>query len=136
MAIANSIGWVTLPFVGAPLKSVIHMGNGKDADLQLTFASGSIVTLPVSRVRVEADRGVVVDVSGWGDLELRIEYSGPNFYLHSGRFTFPENTGSTTAEFLDEAQSWLAEGCNREFLWVVKVELHLASRSSDLAGAA
>jgi hypothetical protein len=126
MVIANAIGWVTLPFVGEPLKSVIHIGNGKDAELQLTFASGSSVTLAVSRVRVEADRGVVVDVSGGGDNGLRVEYSGPNLYLHSGRFAFPEDDASMTAEFLDAAQSWLAAGGNDELWWVVEVELRLA----------
>src|SRR5262249_2571973 len=45
--------WVTLPFAGERLASVVHMGNGKDADLLLTFADGRQVTLPVSAMRVE-----------------------------------------------------------------------------------
>lgn len=32
--------WVTLPFAGGRLASVVHFGNGKDADLELTFAAG------------------------------------------------------------------------------------------------
>jgi hypothetical protein len=144
MAIVNATGWVTLPFVGAQLKSVTHIGNGKDAELRLMFASGSRVTLPVSRVRVETDRGVVVDVSGRGDAELLIDYSGADIYLHSGQFTIDDGgydymlaefLGEMLAEFLDEAQSWVAAGGDKELRWAVRVELRLASRSSDLSGA-
>jgi hypothetical protein len=46
--------------------------------------------LLVGAVRVEADRGVVVDVSRWDDVSLRIEYLGSDLYLHSGRFGYPD----------------------------------------------
>src|SRR5262249_7558402 len=32
--------WVTLPFAGERLASVVHIGNGKDAELLHTFAGG------------------------------------------------------------------------------------------------
>jgi hypothetical protein len=127
--------WVTLPFAGERLASVVHFGNGKDAELLLTFAGGPRVTLPVCAVRVEADRGVVVDVSSWDDVSLRIEYLGSDLYLHSGRFGCPGDGEEFVAEFLAEAQSWLAAGCAEELRWVVKVELRLASRPSDSSDA-
>lgn len=128
--------WVTLPFAGERLASVVHIGNGKDAELWLTFASGRRVMLPVSAVRVEADRGVVVDASGWDDVSLRIEYLNPDLYLHSGRFGYPGDRDEYVAEFLAQAQSWLAAGCEKELTWVVKVELHLASRPSGASDTA
>jgi hypothetical protein len=128
--------WVTLPFAGERLASVVHFGNGKDADLTLTFAGGRRVVLPVSAVRVEADRGVVVDVSRWDDVSLRIEYLGSDLYLHSGRFGYPGNFDQFVAEFPAEAQSWLAAGCEEELLWVVEVELRLTTRPLDSSDAA
>jgi hypothetical protein len=32
--------WVTLPFAGERLASVVHFGNDKDAEFLLTFADG------------------------------------------------------------------------------------------------
>jgi hypothetical protein len=87
-----------------------------------------------SAVRVEADRGVVVDVSGWDDVSMVITYLGPDLCLHSGRFGCPDddNDDEFVAKFLAKAQSWLAAGCEKELLWVVKVELRLASLSVNL----
>ena len=96
--------WVTLPFAGERLASVVHIGNGKNAKFLLTFADGRRVMLSVYAARVEADRGVVVDVSGWGDLSLRIEYLGSDLYLHSGRFGFGDDDDEFVAWFLAEAQ--------------------------------
>jgi hypothetical protein len=123
--------WVTLPFAGERLASVVHFGNGKDAELLLTFAGGRRVTLPVNAVRVEVDRGVVVDASRWDDVSIRIEYLSSDLYLHSGRFGYPGDSDEFAAEFLVGAQAWLAAGCEKELLWVVKVELRLESRPSD-----
>jgi hypothetical protein len=132
--------WVTLPFAGERLASVVHFGNGKDADLLLTFAGGRRVTLPVSGVRVEADRGVVVDASRWDDVSLRIEYLGSDLYLHSGRFGCPGDRDEFLARFVAsfpaEAQSWLAAGCEKELPWTVEVELRLATRPSDSSDVA
>jgi hypothetical protein len=128
--------WVTLPFAGERLESVVHFGNGKDAELVLTFVGGRRVTLLVNAVRVEADRGVVVDVSSWDDVSLRIEYLGSDLHLHSGRFGYPGPRDKFDAEFLAEAESWLAAGCEKELLWVAKAELRLASSPSDSSDAA
>jgi hypothetical protein len=128
--------WVMLPFAGERLASVVHIGNGKDAELQLTFASGRRVMLPVSAVRVEVDRGVVVDASGWDDQSMRIQYLDPDLYLHSGRFGCPDGGDESVAGFLAEAQSWLAAGCEEQLTWVVEVELRLASRPSGSSDAA
>jgi hypothetical protein len=49
MGIMNVANWVTLPFIGERLESVVHFGNGKDAELRLTFADGRRVVLPVKR---------------------------------------------------------------------------------------
>jgi len=127
--------WVTLPFDGERLASVVHFGNGKDADLTLTFAGGRRVVLPVSALRVEADRGVVVEVSRWDDVSLIIEYLGTDLYLHSGRFGYPGAGDQFDVEFIPDAQSWLAAGCEKELLWVVEVELRLATRPSDSSDA-
>ena len=98
--------WVTLPFAGERLESVVYVGNGKDAELLLTFDGGRRVMLLVSTVRVEADRGVVIDVSGWDDVSLRIEYlSDSELYLHSGRFGYPGDYDQFVPEFLASAQS-------------------------------
>jgi hypothetical protein len=128
--------WVTLPFAGERLASVVHMGNGKDADLLLTFADGRRVMLPVSAMRVEAGQGIVVDVSRWDDVSMRIEYLGSDLYLHSGRFGYPGDYDQFVAEFPAAAQSWLAAGCEEELLWVVEVELCLATRPPDSSDAA
>jgi hypothetical protein len=91
--------------------------------------------LPVGAVRVEADRGVVVDVSSWDDVSLRIEYLGSDLYLHSGRFGYPGDYDEFVTEFLALTQSWLAAGCEEELRWVVEVELRLATRPSDSSDA-
>src|SRR5215468_9959882 len=123
--------WVTLPFAGERLESVVHFGNGKDAELTLTFAGGRRAVLPVNAVRVEADRGVVVDVSRWDDVSLTIQFLGSDLYLHSGRFGYPDD-----GEFLACAESWLAAGCEEELSWTVEVELRLASSPSDSSDVA
>lgn len=130
--------WFTLPFAGERLTSVVHSGNGKDSALELKFANGRRVLLPVNTVRVEADRGVVVDTSSWDDMTLLIEYRGPDLSLHSGRFGRSGGNDEFSARFLAgfiaDAQSWLATGCDKEFSWTADVELRLASRppvSSD-----
>jgi hypothetical protein len=100
--------------------------------------------VPANELRVEVDRGIVVNVASWDDVSLRIEYLGPDFHLHSGRFGFSDSAGPSgrpdgfdfDAEFLAEAESWLAAGCVRACGWVVEVELRLASGlpgSSDAA---
>jgi len=127
--------WVTLPFAGERLTSVVHFGNGKDADLTLTFAAGRRVVLPVGTVRVETDRGVVVEVTRWDDVSLRIEYLGPDLHLRGGRFGYPGDYDKFVDEFLASAQAWLAAGCEKELLWVVEVELHLATRASNPSDA-
>ena len=132
--------WVTLPFAGERLESVVHFGNGKDAELTLAFAGGRRAVLPVSAVRVEADRGVVVDVSRWDDVSLTIQFLGSDLYLHSGRFGDPDDGDEVFAkllpELLAEAHSWLAGGCEKELGWTVEVELRLTSRPSDSSDAA
>src|SRR5262249_43755295 len=122
---------VTLAFAGELLAAGVRMGNGNDADLLLTFADGRQVMLPVSAMRVEADQGIVVDVSRWDDVSLRIEYLGSDLYLHSGRFGYPGDYDQFVAEFPAAAQSWLAAGCEEELPWVVTVELCLATRPPD-----
>jgi hypothetical protein len=128
--------WVTLPFAGERLESVVHFGNGKDADLTLTFVGGRRVVLLVDAVRVETDRGVVVDVSSWDDVSLYIEYLGSDLYLHSGRLGYPGDHDNFVDEFLALAQSWLAAGCEEELLWTVDVELRLVTRPLDPSDAA
>jgi len=128
--------WVTLPFAGERLASVVHFGSGKDAELRLAFAGGRRLMLPVNAVRVEVDRGIVVDVSAWDDVSIRIEYLGSDLYLHSGRFGFPDDGDACDARFLADAQRWLAAGCEEQLLWGVDVELRLVSRPSDSSDAA
>lgn len=122
--------WVTLPFAGERLESAVHLGNGKDAELRLAFTGGRRVVLSVSAVRVEADRGITVDVSSWDDVSIRIEYLGRDLQLRDGRMRFPDDGDESGAEFLAEAQSWLATGCAEELPWVVDVELSFASGAS------
>jgi hypothetical protein len=128
------VSWVALPFVGERLESVVHFGNGKDSELRLAFASRRRVTLPVSAVRVEVDRGIVVDVSSWDDVSLCIKYLGPDLILHSGRFHCPDGD-DVDAEFVAEARSWLAAGCEKELRWVVHAEIRLTSRQADRSSA-
>lgn len=133
----NVATWVSLPFAGERLESVVHFGNGKDAELRLTFAGGRRVTLDISAsvVRVKADRGVVVEVSSWDDVSLVIKYLGPDLHLHSGRFGFPGGGDEWVAEFLAQARSWLAAGCEEKLLWGVEVELCLVSGLPDPSDA-
>ena len=131
MDVAN---WIAMPLAGERLESVVFFGNGKDAELGLTFADGRRVTLPTSAVRVEVDGGIVVDLSSWDDISMRIDYRGPDLHLHSGRFGFPD--GEEDADFLEAAQSWLAEGCEEDLGWVVEVEMRLVSRPPDSSDAA
>lgn len=124
--------WVTLPFAGERLESAVHLGNGKDAELRLAFPGGRRVVLSVSAVRVEADRGITVDVSSSDDVSIRIEYLGRDLQLRGGRMRFPDDGDESGVEFLAEVESWLATGCVEELAWVVEVELSLASGASEL----
>lgn len=124
-------GWVTLPFGGERLESAVHLGNGKDAEFRLTFAGGRRMVLSVSAVRVEADRGIIIDVTSWGDLSIRIEYLGHELRLRGGRIRFPDDDDESGAEFLAEVESWLATGRVEELAWVVEVELSLASGAAE-----
>jgi hypothetical protein len=125
----------SLPFAGERLESVVHFGNGKDAELTLTFASGRRVIVPVDGLRVEVDRGVVVDVSRWDDVSLVIKYLGPDLHLHSGRLGYEDDHDEWTAEFLAETRAWLAAGCEKELSWTVEVELRLVTGPPDSSDA-
>jgi hypothetical protein len=124
------VDWVEMPFAGERLASVVYFGSGKDAEVRLAFADGRRVTLPAGALRVEVDRGIVVDVSRWDDVSLRIAYLGPGLRLHGGRFGYPGG-GDEQADFLAAARSWLTAGCVEELLWGVDVELRLASSPPD-----
>jgi hypothetical protein len=123
------VEWIEMPFAGERLESVVHFGSGKDSELRLVFATGRRVTLAVSAVRVAVDLGVVVDVSGWDDVSLRIEYLGPNLNLHSGRFGF-EVDDDFDAEFAAEARSWVCADCEGQLDRVVRAEIRLTSTPS------
>jgi len=129
------VSWVALPSADERLESVVHFGNGKDSELWLGFAARRRVTLPVRAVRVEVDRGVVVDVSSWDDVSLCITYLGPDLIFHSGRFSFSGGSDDVDAEFMAEARSWLAAGCENELGWVVHAEIRLTSRQADRSNA-
>ena len=127
--------WIEMPMMGERLESVRFLGNGKDAELVLAFAGGRLVTLPVSRSRVEVGSGIIVDVSSLDDVSICIEYAGPDLHLRSGRFGHLRY-GDDHGDFLAAAQSWLAADCGAKLSWVVEAEMCLASgppASSDVA---
>jgi hypothetical protein len=121
------MSWVALPFEGERLESVVQFGNGEDLELRMASAAGRRVTLAVSAVRVEADCGVVVETSCHDDVSLLIQYRGPNLALHSGRFRPGAGDDDVESEFVREARSWLAAGCEGELSWVVEAEVRLTS---------
>ena len=118
---------VSLPFGGDRLESVVHFGNGKDADLKLIFADGRCAVLSVTAVQIQIDGGVVVEVSSGDDLSLLTEYRAPGLTFHSGRFGLSTRAEDLCAEFLAEARSWLATGGHRDLMWVGKAQIRLTS---------
>lgn len=127
MTIGDRMTWVELPFVDEPLDSADHVGNGKDAEFELRLGSGLQVTLAATHVRVEIDGHVDVQVSSEGDLSLRISYRGEGLYLRRGRVGWPEEDGKWPAEFREDAQAWVAGGCEGDLLWAPEVEIRLGS---------
>jgi hypothetical protein len=122
----NKTSWVSLPHTDEPLRSVTHVGNGKDADIVIEFADGRRIELGVATVRVEADRGVVIETSALDDLSLEISYTGPNLLLRHGRIGFSDDE-RWRAEIVDSARAWIESGCGGELSYAVYVELRLAS---------
>jgi hypothetical protein len=128
MGSVDEIGWVSLPFSGERLESVVHFGNGKDAELELVFADGRRAVLPADAVRIQIDGGVVVEVSSWDDVSLRTVYRAPGLAFHSGRIGFPAGDDDEfIADFRAEVRSWLATGCREELMWTVQVQVSLTS---------
>ena len=99
--------------------------------LVLAFAGGGRVALCRGALRVEVDRGIVIDVSRCDDISICMKYLGSDLYLSRGRFGYPGDD----ADFLAAAQPWLDADCATELPWVVEVEMCLASRSSASSGA-
>jgi hypothetical protein len=122
----RNTSWVSLPQADEPLGSVTHVGNGKDADMVIEFADGRRIELGVASVRVEADRGVLIETSALDDLNLEISYTGRNLSLRYGRIGFRTDE-KWRAEFVDGARAWIESGCRGALSWVVHVELQLAS---------
>lgn len=118
--------WIALPLTNERLASVTHIGNGKDADLVLEFASGRWLELAVSSVRVETGHGTVVDVSAWGDTMLKITYTGTYLSLRHGRIGFRSDDERWRAEFVNAAVAWLESDGDGELGFVVDVALQLA----------
>lgn len=120
--------WVTLPWRDQPLRSVTHIGNGKQHELSIEFADGKRVDLASSTVRVEVDHGIVVETSPWGDTKLHIRYSGANLVLTGGRIGFDRESAAT---FPDDAQIWIEASSHDELLYTVDAELQLTSTRSS-----
>lgn len=124
----DNVTWVSLPFSDERLESVVHFGNGKDAELELVFTGSRRVVLPASAVRIHIGGGVVVEVSSWDDVSLRTEYRAPDLVFHDGRIGFPAaDDDQSNAQFSAEAREWLATGCTEELTWTVQVQLSLTS---------
>jgi hypothetical protein len=120
--------WVDLPFADEALESVVHFGNGKDAELRLTFADGRRLVFDVGAVRVEVDGGVVVETSRWDDVSLIIDYRSADLRLRSAQIGYETERAAEAREFRDSVRAWLAEGYDPvELEWVVSFRLHLTS---------
>jgi hypothetical protein len=131
MGSVEEITWVSLPFSGELLESVVHFGNGKDAELELMFADGRRAVLAAKAVRLQVSGGVVVEVSSWDDVSLRTVYRAPGLTLHSGRIGFPAWDDDEPALFRAGVGSWLAAGCDKELLWTVHVQVSLTSSPTN-----
>jgi hypothetical protein len=127
MRSVDEMTWVSLPFSGELLESVVHFGNGKDAELELMFADGRRVVLGADAVRLQIGGGVVVEVSSWDDVSLHTVYRAPGLVLHSGRICYPAGDVDELALFRAAVESWLAAGCDKELLWMVLVQVSLTS---------
>lgn len=133
----SDAAWITVPGVGEPLDTVIHIGNGKDADLFMMLASGRAIELATNGVRVETEGSVEITTTAWGDTALRTEYTAPELVLAGGRMSFSGDIDDPWTEmFLRDAKGWIASGLKGELGYVVAVELQLGSSVSAAAAAA
>jgi hypothetical protein len=133
----SDAAWITLPGVGEPLDAVIHIGNGKDANLIFVLASGRAIELATNGVRVEVEGPVEITTTAWGDSSLRIDYKGTDLVLIGGRMSFTGDIDDPWTEmFLRDARAWIESGLKGELRYDVAVEIRLGSSANATAAAA
>lgn len=121
----NSTSWEELPLQGRPVREIAYIGNGKDADLVISFADGSRGTVGSHRVTINSAAPVRLTIESLDDLNVAVRVTGEGLAVGSGRllndFADDETFG---AEIRDGVARWATPG-RHEIGVAAPIELEL-----------
>jgi len=119
--------WEALPLNNRPIREIVYHGNGKDADLVITFADGSTGTVTSRHVTITSAVSTQLTIESLDDLNLAIRIAGPGLAIASGRVcNYYDDHEEFGPEFRDDVAKWAAPG-NHDLGIVTPVELELGA---------
>lgn len=119
--------WEALPLHNMPVREISYTGNGKDADLVLTFLNGSTGTVPSRHVSITSSAPIQLVIQSLDDLNLGVRISGANLAVAVAtvcNFYADDKPGAT--EFREDVAKWATPG-HHDIGIVTPVEIQLTA---------
>ncbi len=101
--------WKDLPIADKPIREIVYAGNGKDADLIITFADGSGGTVTSHYGSITSNSPTQLTIEALDDRDLAIRITGPDLVIASGR-VHNYDDDEWTPEFRDDVAKWAEPG--------------------------
>ena len=133
----REVQWEALPLHNEPVREIVYSGNGKDAELVLTFPDGSTGTVPSHHVSIASAAPIQLTIESLDDLNLAVRISGTALAVAAARVVdyYFDDEAEGRAEFLEDVAKWATPG--RHDLGIVTpvdIELTAADRSVSSEG--
>ncbi|WP_040737326.1 hypothetical protein [Nocardia tenerifensis] len=121
--------WETLPVQDRAVQEIGYFGNGKDADLVITFADGSTGTVPSRHVSITSSTTMQLTISSLDDLNLAVRITGEGLAIAAGRVAnYAADDELYGPRFRDDLAQWTMPG-RHSVGTVTPVELELRTVS-------
>ncbi|QIS14558.1 hypothetical protein [Nocardia arthritidis] len=119
--------WEALPLHNKPVREIVYSGNGKDAELVLTFPDGSTGTVPSHHVSITSVVPIQLTIESLDDLNLAVRITGEALAVDAARvLNYYADDEAGGSEFLEDVAKWATPG-RHDIDIVTPVEIELTA---------
>ncbi|WP_157762172.1 hypothetical protein [Nocardia yamanashiensis] len=121
--------WEELPLRNRQVREILYSGNGKDADLIISFADGSTGTIPSHHVSITSSAPIQMTIVSEDDLNLAVRITGVDLAVASAKVVnYDFDDAEYGPRFQVDIAKWATPG--RHGIGIVTpVELELSQNS-------